>query len=512
MSTDNRFNLIDEPWIPIVDVGRVSLRQVFSNPEYRALGGNPVQKIALTKLLLAIAQAACTPEDDEDWAALGSDGLAIKCLEYLDQWHDRFYLYGDKPFLQMPVLSNLIEFDSPRSFGPGHYPDVLSENNTILTQSQLEKELDDAEKALFVLTVMNFAFGGKRIHKNVPALTLNYQGKTISAKSSPSLGNYVGYLHSYLTANTFLDTIYLNLLTLKDIAEVGLWTEGLGQSPWERMPSGEDCNIARKLKCSYMGCLLSLSRFVLLKGDGIYYIEGIQYPSHKEGWFEPSISLNVQGESTKALWLDVEKKPWRELTSLLAFLAATEQGGFDCMQIRVTFQRNKQRTESIGIWSGGLKVRGSSGDQSVKQDDDFIESHISLPSPKLITGEGSNWFVPFSSEVTALEDLATQLGKCVYDCNSRQVAGSKERDKRADSVKKQSQLLFWQLCESRFQDLVNSAHQSEEMALLRRIFATFLQKSYDTFCPMDTARQIDAWAKNRPNLSKYLKDAMKDAA
>ena len=32
---ENRFNLIDEPWIPITDQGRVSLRQVFSQPEFR---------------------------------------------------------------------------------------------------------------------------------------------------------------------------------------------------------------------------------------------------------------------------------------------------------------------------------------------------------------------------------------------------------------------------------------------------------------------------------------------
>ena len=68
MSTENRFNLIEEPWIPFVDVGLVSLRQIFTHSGYRALGGNPVQKIALTKLLLAIAQAAATPADDEAWA------------------------------------------------------------------------------------------------------------------------------------------------------------------------------------------------------------------------------------------------------------------------------------------------------------------------------------------------------------------------------------------------------------------------------------------------------------
>ncbi len=68
---ENRFNLIDEPWIAVVDVGLVSLTDIFSQPELRALNGNPVQKIALTKLLLAIAQSATTPADDSDWQQMG---------------------------------------------------------------------------------------------------------------------------------------------------------------------------------------------------------------------------------------------------------------------------------------------------------------------------------------------------------------------------------------------------------------------------------------------------------
>lgn len=101
---DNRFNLIDEAWIPVADVGRVSLKEIFSNPTLRALGGNPVQKIALTKLLQAIAQAAATPQDDDDWKQMSWQGMADKCQSYLAQWHDHFYLYGEKPFLQMPAI------------------------------------------------------------------------------------------------------------------------------------------------------------------------------------------------------------------------------------------------------------------------------------------------------------------------------------------------------------------------------------------------------------------------
>jgi CRISPR system Cascade subunit CasA len=511
-TTENRFNLIDEPWIPIVDAGRVSLRQLFSHEEYRALGGNPVQKIALTKLLLAIAQAACTPADDDDWQALGTGGLAQKCLVYLDQWHDRFYLYGDKPFLQMPILASLIKDEGPKSLGTGFCPDVLSENNTLLSQTQFERKLGDAEKAVFIITMMNFAFGGKRIHKNIPALTLNYSGKTVSAKSAPSLGNYVGYLHSFLAGDSVQEAIWLNLFSTENIHDVKIWTSGIGSPPWQEMPSGESCEIATRLKTSYMGCLLAMSRFMLLKDEGLLYIEGIQYPSHKDGWLEPSISLDHGGESIRALWLNVDKRPWRELTSLLSFLSAVNQQGFDCRQLRLCFQRVKLRDKPIGIWSGGLKVRGSSGDQSVKQDDDFIESCVVLPAPNSITGKDSPWFSSLSTEVELIEDLAVQLGNCVYYCNKREIKDSKERDKRSDSLKSQAQTLFWQLCEKQFQDLVAHATHPNKVALLRKQFASFVHKAYDTYCPSDTARQLDAWAKNRPNLSQYLKNSTKEAA
>ena len=82
---ENKFNLVDEPWIPVAGKGLVSLAGVFSDPSLSALGGNPVQKIALTKLLLAIAQAAYTPKDDEDWKNLGAVGMAKKALAYLTE-------------------------------------------------------------------------------------------------------------------------------------------------------------------------------------------------------------------------------------------------------------------------------------------------------------------------------------------------------------------------------------------------------------------------------------------
>lgn len=153
----NQFNLIDEPWIPLADVGRVGLREVFQNANYSDLGGDPLQKIAVFKLLLAIAQSACTPKDEVQWLELGVEGMAQKCLSYLDKWYDHFYLYGDKPFLQMPKVKKA------RSLSYGNFlPQVSTGNTTVLTEIQVEKVLSNADKALVLLQQMAFAFAGKK--------------------------------------------------------------------------------------------------------------------------------------------------------------------------------------------------------------------------------------------------------------------------------------------------------------------------------------------------------------
>jgi CRISPR system Cascade subunit CasA len=520
---ENRFSLIDTPWIPIADVGRVSLKQIFTEPTYRALGGNPVQKIALMKLLLAIAQAACTPKDDNDWKDLGSKGLAQNCLTYLEKHHDKFYLYGENPFLQMPAVVDLIatrtekrkakakndserlkaqESGKPKSFGAGFYPDLPSENNTMLSHTLVERTLSDAEKALFIISIMNFALGGKRVEADLVNLSGDNYGGLYSAKSAPSLGNYVGYLHSFLTGENLLSTLWLNLLTHEQIQGNKYW-QGLGVPPWEVMPKTETCAVAEQLKNSYMGCLVAMSRFAFLKDEGVYYLDGIQYPNHSSGWREPSMTINSQ-QGIKVLWLNPDKRPWRELTALLSFIDATASGGFDCQQINFGFLRARKNNQAIGIWSGGLKVRGNAGDQSVKQNDDFVESHVSIPSNKEM--EELRWFDNLTSEMAEIEQLSNIVYKTTMSYYKSQKAEGKNQAAMASN-------LFWQLSERKFQDLVNACGQGEEQTkALRKDFAQFASTAYNTHCANDTARQLNAWAENLPNLSKYLKNGKQPEA
>ncbi|MBD3768066.1 MAG: type I-E CRISPR-associated protein Cse1/CasA [Gammaproteobacteria bacterium] len=491
---ENRFNLIDEPWIPVVDVGLVNLRDVFSNPELKALGGNPVQKIALTKLLLAIAQSASTPQDDAAWAQLGSNGLAAACLSYLDKWHDRFYLYGEKPFLQMPA----IKLAAVQSFG-AVLPEVATGNTTVHTQIHQERPMSDADKAMLVLQLMGFGLGGKKTDNSV-VLSPDYKGKS-NDKGKPSTGKpgssigFMGFLHNFWQGQSLQETIWLNLLTQTQVGQLKVFTAGLGIAPWEDMPTGEADDVAKRLSESLMGRLIPMSRFVLLADQGLHYSEGIAHLGYKEGVSDPSVSVNYAAKDSKVIWVDTEKRPWRMLTALLNFLSSQSKTSFTCPQLEFGLSRATNHVTELGLWSGGLRVSSNAGEQYVSGTDDYLESLILLPTEFM----GEIWFEHLQSEMLELDALSKTLYGCVLSYFKHQTVDGKNHAAQATN-------LFWQLCESRFQDLINRCGKGmdDERHQLRKVFAGFIQQAYNHYCPQETARQLDAWAQSRPNLSKYL--------
>lgn len=515
---ENSFNLIDEPWIPIAGHGLVSLRDIFSNSEYRELGGNPIQKIAVFKLLLAISQAAVTPSDERAWQALGTEKMAQKCLVYLEEWHDSFYLYGAQPFLQMPKVVKSIDertekrlkaaktpgqkrkvmtTGDPKGFGAGFYPDLPSDNNSLLSHTLMAKSLQDHEKALFILTLMNFSFGGKRVEADLISLSGQKLGNRHTAKAGPSLGGFWGYLHSFIMAEKILPSLWLNLFTEQEIKKLGYWTSGLGRPPWERMPVDEAGPDAERYKNSYMATLLALSRFVLLEDAGIYYLEGIAYPNVRDGWFEPSLTLDRSGKDIRVKYADPEKKPWRELEGLLTLAITGQSVGFECYGIKVALERARDNFNTVSVWSGGLRASSNSGDQSVKQSDDFVESKVWLETAVL----RQTWFEQLKLEMAALNSLSAALYNRVNRYYSDFAAEGK-------SIAEMATNMFWHLCERDFQQLVNNCVPSDEAQKqrqkLRRRFANYQHESYDSFCPSQTARQIEAWARNRPSNYHYV--------
>lgn len=64
---------------------------------------------------------------------------------------------------------------------------------------------------------------------------------------------------------------------------------------------------ARALKASLMGRLVPLSRFCLLREDGLHYVEGIDHPDHLSGVIDPSAAADKAKTEFKMLWVDLEK-------------------------------------------------------------------------------------------------------------------------------------------------------------------------------------------------------------
>jgi CRISPR system Cascade subunit CasA len=258
------------------------------------------------------------------------------------------------------------------------------------------------------------------------------------------------------------------------------------------MPVGEDCGKAKELKTTYLGRLVPLSRFVLLADDGLHYSEGIYYPGYDVGGFDLSTGVDFSATKPRALWVDPEKRPWRQLTSLLSFFANENRNAFDCYQLRFGLPRAKSALNSIGIWSGGLRVSSNAGEQYVSGTDDFVESEFALETSCL----GEQWFLQLKLEMDIVEELAKNVYGCTLGFFKTQLAEGKDQAAQASN-------LFWQLAEHHFQKLINACNDNTSEAM-RPIFAKEALRAYDAYCPKDTARQLDAWAASRPQLGKYF--------
>ncbi len=487
---EQRFSLLYEPCIPVVGRGRVSLLEVFEDDSLKALSGTPLQKIALTKFLLAVAQAAATPADADEWLELGPGGLARKCIAYLKAHEDCFWLYGPRPFLQMPAC----EKAENKAYG-AVMPEVAFGNTTLLTHIQLEPELDDADKFLLLLVQMSLCFGGKKPYNKL-VFTPGYEKKP-SAKPGPGIC-HKGLLHSFMQGESLVESLYLNLLTVQDIAGQKQWTAGLGVPPWERMPEGEACPVAEELKACLMGRLVPMARFCLLTESGLRFTEGIVHPDYSAGMADPSAAMDASGSKTKVLWADPEKRPWRQLPALLAFLDARQTSSFQCFGLKKAVEKICSRNDDkadllLGIWSGGVRVSSNAGEQYLTGRDDAVESEVRISGACL----GDIWFVEFSGAMEQLEKLASQLYKAVNGYHSALKISDSSQAAEASG-------LFWQLAEHTLQELIAACdHFSEGWtkdllpALLRR-YRGMVLSIYDEVCPRDTARQFETWVCNRP--------------
>lgn len=491
------FNLVSSPWISISGKGMVSLYDLFSQSGLGLVSGNPVEKIAIYKLLFAISQAAFTPKDEHDRQQMGREGFRQCCIDYLKKWQDRFDLYGDAPFLQMPAISKAREV--PYSVIQN---EISSGNSIRIGHYQIARALSEPEKATLLVVQMAMSLGGKKTDNSV-ILTPGYGGKC-NDKGKPSTGKpgpgiaYMGLLHSFAIAKTVADTLWLNLLSHEQIEAESMFSQGMGRAPWEEMPSGEDCLVAQDLKNSLMGRLVPLSRFCLLTENGMHFSEGISHKSYLEGLNDPTVTINRHASKPKLLWADPQTKPWRELTSLLAFFEKNNASGFANCQLNAGVKQAIASNLNFAVWSGGLRVTSNAGEQFASGSDDYVESCIWLD----VEIVESTWFAQLKREMEFMKSLSKVLYGSV--CGYHTAIGATPS---GPLYAGRATTLYWNLCEGLFQELVMACEPTDENKLererIRRRLMDHCKSAYTNICKQSTARQVNAWAAHQPKLSKF---------
>ncbi len=163
------YNLVDEPWIPVVGLdgvstAKVGLREalVHAHEWQGVYGETPLVAASVYRLLLALLYAIFGVPSSRRWEDLWRRGAldAQAVNAYLDKWHERFDLFHpERPFYQWPAKANrektVIDM----------LPELASGGNATLFDHHTAEGSafflpDEAARALLLVQTFSVAGGG----------------------------------------------------------------------------------------------------------------------------------------------------------------------------------------------------------------------------------------------------------------------------------------------------------------------------------------------------------------
>jgi len=206
-----RLNLVVEPWIPIRfesgTAGEISIADAFHRAhEIKEIFAElPTTSFAILRLLLAILHRAHNDRVSiEDWRGWRQNGLPLDVIDaYLDQFHDRFELFGERPFFQVSDLAT----------AKGERKDVspliadLPSNNRLFTNRAAEgaASLSLAEAARWLIHAQAFDVSGIKSGAIGDDRVKGGRGYPIGTGWAGNLGGI------YAQGRTLQETLLLNL-------------------------------------------------------------------------------------------------------------------------------------------------------------------------------------------------------------------------------------------------------------------------------------------------------------
>lgn len=486
------FNLVNKPWIPLRNGMSVSLKEVFSNLDLPFIEATPTETVSIFKLILAIAQSACVVSS-EDYEDLDTEQLAQQCLAYVDRWSDRFDIYHlTQPFLQFPQL-----VDAPQKpFHAYSIDSIGSKQKSGVNSQQFKFDFTDAEIARFLLLQQGFCLGGKGVNTKISL------SEGFSKGSSGCIGTNQGrkgFLHSFLIADTLIESILINLFSTDEIAEFKQFPEGLGVAVWEDMPTSELCPAATKLQNSMMGRLIPMNRFCLIKDDGFSVIQGLTHLDYKQGLVDPSVSIKTVKNDFKVIDCNSEVQGWRHADAILSFLDNNQSDTLNLQVQHGLFHAKEKKLGSVTLISLGTQIGFNAGEQYMSGKDDHVFSAVQIHPRKI----NSEFYSNLKAEWLALKDIAKELKSAVIKFYLKVGSDLSNATDRSNS----SLRAFWAEIDHHYQDIVSACEDlndsgfDKRVALRNQILA-IARQIYTDLQPI-SARSIEAWARSKPNLHHF---------
>ena len=506
VGTSRSFNLVDEPWIPVVDAAdetcKVGLRELFERSEELVdLSVGTLERISLYRLLICIAQRALVCDekgggglqnnDEDEWREAG-ERFVDAALVYLDQWRDRFDLWGDQPFLQVKALTSAKKKkDEKNKTDKLDFGLAAGNNKTLFDQASTPegREHESDWLARNLLVYLAFSSSG-----TIGKATIGKRETGGNSKNAPCVERCM--LFTFLKGKNLRQTIAWNMIPFDD--------EDLGTPAWEYDDWVSE-SAMEELAESYAGRLVPVARFVRLEEDGqnVVLADGVTYPQFnpKKHWVnrEPMAAIIETGDK-KEPWnyvkIDPDRRPWRSLHAMLDWSAFKEKsdrckGAWNLMNIARISEEERRKSKKFAIWVGGLKAN-----QGKIIDSAYWSANI--PWSYVNDTKENTRISTYARGVKLANGAEKRLIAAIKKYCERLGASTQTNAKSRTSLVVQAKNRFWTALERRVDELI--AEAAEDKSGLKRWKETLKRElidAYEKTCACVTARQIRAFAEGK---------------
>ena len=442
---ETEFNLIDEPWIRVMDnscnVTEVSLKDAIVHAhEYKALSGElPTQDVAVMRFILAVLHTVISRydefgdenslEDDEDdalerWKAWWSNGKfpETAIVEYLAKWHERFWLFHpERPFFQITEQEMMRQITKQKRI-------ELSKLNAEISKSGNKKNYFASAPEIVQNTLSYSQAARWLVNLNsFDDTAIKPQGLNMDSATVAWCGQ-LGIV--YLLGNNLFETLMLNLVLINnngvEFNESPIWEK-------ERINSAERTNIVIPNNLAELYTFQS-RRIHLFREDGmISYFHNLagDLLSNENAFSEQMTIWNKVGNSEasfKPKLHDSPKQMWKEF-SVLYQNEGNQRAGIINWYQNYLYGLSMIKDPMIKTCILSVEYDKSSAHKILNYFSDSLTMHSAL-----LLELGANWRNSIEEEIRKCEILAGYLAVFAKDLYVASGGSNSSKDKHYNDI------------------------------------------------------------------------------